>query len=569
MALNLTERRWPRRLLHVPSMTSLSRSKDGYYGTLCNPPFNALSYTWGRFALEKGLALDVSGISWQIPRIAPNHFTVTGFQNVLRKAAAPNGLVWVDIACIDQENLDVKMDEIGKQCDIFRLAGQVYIWLTSLESEFCRDSMVALEHFADHLERMELAENTSEYKAVDFLEQILGDTASVRCKLGSIFRDPWFSSLWTLQEACLCEHAILLTESGHTVPKPYRLAHRLKTPPLLEHLISDCQTIKTSLLPYAEYSEEIKDILLIVDRSGLSFINPGMNASAGSLLLYSAARYRTTTNPLDRIYGIMQAFEFSLGTSKEPGKQFTLPELEDQLGEALNSLSPMTAQMHVHTTPPVLGSAWRPSNSSWLPDVYYMAHSVRSMSTIARDVGKRPVYTGKICPLSKLHSFWNEATAYGEQLFATLGPKWQHYPVNIHLDATAQGPQEPPHNVRQVQSVRQPPSSCPCKSCTEPPRRQNDGLLRFLNAMPMPETEYEVLLLGLCTLTRWTRPTTEGFKGSSSYTVAARAGLLVVKEPSLGNTVWRRVGIASWEAGYGELKAVHEALWDPCQCYLS
>ena len=566
MALDLAKSRWPRRLLNVFSMESFKRSKDGYYGALHNPPFTAISYTWGRFTVEKGPALDVSGISWQVPRINPNHFTLDRFQSVLKKAAGPNGLVWVDIACIDQEDIDVKMDEIGNQADIFRRASNVYVWLTSLDDESSKCTVQSLDRFASRLEQIELTEYTNEYKSENFLEEILGDAGTLRCSLASFFGDPWFSSLWTLQEACLCEHAILLTGSGHTIPKFSPRLSLEKIDPLLDHLIGNCQTIKIALLPYLEHSEAIRQLLEMIDRSGLSFINPGFNASAGSLLLYSAARYRTTTNPLDRIYGIMQVFGLRLGASREPGKNFTLPELEDQLGEALNTVSPTTAQMHVHQIPPPLGSAWRPSSSSFLPSVYYMARCLDSMSSIARETGKMPLYKGSSCTLSEMRIFWNEATSFGERQYAALGPYWQHYACNIHLDACSDGPQEYAQNAQEVQNERLPPSSCPCKGCLDRPKQQKDGLLRFLNTMPRPEVDYRVLMLGTCTLSRWTPPRTKG--GGSSWTVAARLGLLTVKEPRLGNDVWRRVGVLSWEAGYGDLKPVHEALWNPFQCYL-
>lgn len=46
---------------------------------------------------------------------------------------------WIDVVCIDQENYDVKMDEIGKQVGIFANASQVYVWLWSLPSPQLQD----------------------------------------------------------------------------------------------------------------------------------------------------------------------------------------------------------------------------------------------------------------------------------------------------------------------------------------------------------------------------------------------------------------------------------------------
>jgi hypothetical protein len=39
---------------------------------------------------------------------------------------------WIDIACVDQENRDVKMDEVGRQASIFLEAADFFVWLSSL-----------------------------------------------------------------------------------------------------------------------------------------------------------------------------------------------------------------------------------------------------------------------------------------------------------------------------------------------------------------------------------------------------------------------------------------------------
>lgn len=42
-------RQWPRRLLHVPTMTSHQRYREDTYNGEKAPSYNVLSYTWGRF----------------------------------------------------------------------------------------------------------------------------------------------------------------------------------------------------------------------------------------------------------------------------------------------------------------------------------------------------------------------------------------------------------------------------------------------------------------------------------------------------------------------------------------
>jgi hypothetical protein len=71
---------WPRRLLHVPSMTSFEWGPGNVYGCHQTPAYYAITYTWGRWRLKEGNfphinAIDIHGVSWDIPRVNPERFT--------------------------------------------------------------------------------------------------------------------------------------------------------------------------------------------------------------------------------------------------------------------------------------------------------------------------------------------------------------------------------------------------------------------------------------------------------------------------------------------------------------
>lgn len=72
-------RAWPRRLVHLPSMTSLERSTEGFYGTFHEPAFSAVSYTWGQYTISCGPAPEIIGVSKCIPSIKSAYFTVEAF----------------------------------------------------------------------------------------------------------------------------------------------------------------------------------------------------------------------------------------------------------------------------------------------------------------------------------------------------------------------------------------------------------------------------------------------------------------------------------------------------------
>lgn len=87
-------------------------------------------------------ALPIKNIPSAVPRIDPNRFTATQFEQVLRDNTtatiyfseatswAVPGFVWLDVACIDQRpNSPLKAQEIGRQTVIFRGAEEVFVWL--------------------------------------------------------------------------------------------------------------------------------------------------------------------------------------------------------------------------------------------------------------------------------------------------------------------------------------------------------------------------------------------------------------------------------------------------------
>jgi hypothetical protein len=84
---------WPRRLLHVESMavyTRTSKESTCYLSeggeTRNEPPYNIISYTWGRFQARGDtsvIPLQVKGIEWAIPVVESNKaFNIGEFRDV-------------------------------------------------------------------------------------------------------------------------------------------------------------------------------------------------------------------------------------------------------------------------------------------------------------------------------------------------------------------------------------------------------------------------------------------------------------------------------------------------------
>ena len=155
---------WPRRLLHVPSMTSYTWQPGNIYGRYQEPEYNAISYTWGRFCLTRNengsgaegsssskQAIAVANVDWDIPEINPEHFSIEQFHTAIRAATKRlhervdgknTEFLWLDIACIDQRwgSTDGAL-EIGRQAAIFQGADEVYIWLSRSVSAMLEESI--------------------------------------------------------------------------------------------------------------------------------------------------------------------------------------------------------------------------------------------------------------------------------------------------------------------------------------------------------------------------------------------------------------------------------------------
>jgi hypothetical protein len=92
------ESSWPQRLVHIPRsssepLTSYRWEPGDRYGAHVKPAYVVLSYTWGRWRLEEGeedqvRPLPVDGVTWQLPRILPNHFENSKLEQILRSLLA-------------------------------------------------------------------------------------------------------------------------------------------------------------------------------------------------------------------------------------------------------------------------------------------------------------------------------------------------------------------------------------------------------------------------------------------------------------------------------------------------
>lgn len=358
---------WPRRLLHVPTLTSYEWQPGNKYNNIPSPAYNAITYTWGRWRLKNtqlpnATAIPVRGTQWPIPRVDPAHFTAAEFEHIINMTCTLRPMavgqsrekakkepdvefVWLDVACIDQRaNSPRGAAEIGRQAMIFRGAKQVYVWLTTHSFDTLSQAITTLEDFT----------------SVDETRPRPSDAAAIHT-ISHFLADPWFSSLWTLQEAFLRDNAFPLSRDGQMVEYPDAYGD----PQLLDIFDAGrawCMCCEAKASSAQDPSIYTSSAALVTQRGLVAL------ATLNAMATYEAARYRTTSRPEDRVYGIQQVFGFRLGNSSVQksisSRTSGLGDLEIQLGVELMRRYPIISQFHVFTARVPKHDRWRMNAAS-------------------------------------------------------------------------------------------------------------------------------------------------------------------------------------------------------------
>lgn len=552
-------------------MTSHKWEPGNRYGDSVEPAYVAMSYTWGRYTLKDDelphvKPLPIRGVDWPIPRVNPiTHFSVSEFQGIINEVMrVPDRFfkfadyrwrqrtwkrrllnmcyrvlenhywaykfLWLDIACIDQRWTRTTMLEIGRQAQIFRYAKESYAWLSRLPTATLRASLYNLRAAVYGLQKEPFTkEGSQKFHSRPWLRMAIDS-------LTGLLNDPWFSSLWTLQEAFLCNNAILLSRHGEVA---LELSIGALRPFSLQQLFSFASDLivwsERSRAPKAE--PEFNELIGLVHRSGLAalyFNNP--------MALLGVSYTRKTKLDLDRIYGIMQVFgsEFKVGLSREdadPRKEYTLAELEDEFSAAIIKHYPILNQMHVYLSPPELGKGWCVRGNSAVPtiadrgdlfgwdsgkridDGIGIGHrALCEMSTLMVNGNLWAKLSGRCCSFTKLEQAWRQADQ-SPVASKILRSNWRMHRTtmpSIHMIALDRGtPFEP-----QAPELR---------NLNVAPEEFQHDLALWITEQPGVE-DLKVFLLGRSQMDE------EYF----------HSGMLLIERTTANITHWHRVGICMW-----------------------
>ncbi|KFY63558.1 hypothetical protein V496_03866 [Pseudogymnoascus sp. VKM F-4515 (FW-2607)] len=502
---------WPRRLLHVASMTSYEWQSGNKYNGVKEPSYNAISYTWGRYEDPSEAPINISGLTWKVPGIKKSHFTVSEFEQALKTTANKGAFIWVDIACIDQENEAVKMAEINNQAAIYQRAREVFAWMVPWATSDMSKAYYTIEKYAESIGYIR-PDGHPRLEPSNMAIQV--DIESVSRIFQGMAQQGWFTSLWTLQEAFLSRPFFLSKSSELVYYRPFfggKYGDN-KFPVGISYVTGGCRDI-WDILRFSN-DPHARSICQSITDSGLF----SMYFFREPYLLYPAALKRYVSLPQDSFYAIMHVWGIQMPTMDDADRLLL------KLAIYTNSTDPLSYQIFVHETPVRASEAWRMSRTTHLPFQFFNSASIEHYCTIKATTRDRPEFSGNMTTLDDIALYW-AATQQQRR-----GSQKVPYRPNVFLDA--------------VQS-----SNCVCLELEDHPPaidhphipRQDDKytqkwpLQDLARRFPFPLKSYCVLLLG-------SRSTRVFQRESPGY----RIGLIVRQEESGKNKPWYRVGFCSW-----------------------
>lgn len=174
--------------------------------------FTALSYTWGDPGSQKTIFIEEHAVE-----VTVNLFDALQH---MRHAERPR-TIWVDAICINQADDEEKNKQVLRMRYIYAMANSVEVWLGNFEKEDELEALVVIQKIGavvgDHEEA--LAHGFGPRFEKYFLEVLENCSSGVVKALCDLFRLPWWTRVWVVQELALAKQDVAVVRCGHmTLP---------------------------------------------------------------------------------------------------------------------------------------------------------------------------------------------------------------------------------------------------------------------------------------------------------------------------------------------------------------
>jgi hypothetical protein len=249
------------------------------------PDFETVSYVWGDRKEERHI--EVSGKSLLV--------TKNLYSGLLRLRHAKRGrTLWIDQICINQWDLEEKAAQVALMRDIYKQCTQCVTWMGELTREGCEVPLCDAEAVLDFLRQVAAAKITPlSALPVLFEQSDKGSAARRAFEAFSMYGNPWWSRIWTVQEAIIPSSGILVWGPLFIGRKDVLAAARnLRDLPSLLSLPDAFAFYRHT------YTELLRRLLYPVHGFNHSKTDNALN-------LLMRWRHREFTNPRDKVYALL------------------------------------------------------------------------------------------------------------------------------------------------------------------------------------------------------------------------------------------------------------------------
>jgi hypothetical protein len=179
---------------------------------ISNLDFTALSYTWGDPKVRKPIKINGQSLD-----VTLNLYHALHHMRSLHEVRT----FWIDAVCINQDDLDERAAQVLRMCDIYTIAKNVEVWLGLEEDRFDAEAMQLVTDLGAAVADAEgfLAKGKNNRQREQFFHSFAESTPERLRALGRLFKRPWWTRIWIVQELSLAKQNNAIVRCGtHVTP---------------------------------------------------------------------------------------------------------------------------------------------------------------------------------------------------------------------------------------------------------------------------------------------------------------------------------------------------------------
>jgi len=283
------------------------------------PDFYALSYVWGDPSKTRSILVNGQ-------RFGVGENLHDALCHLRRYYVQPDfsPFIWIDAICINQGNIHERSQQVTRMTDIYTLSRQVIIWL-GVSDEGSNRSIGQLFRIAtaeasvrsstDHVLRDSASGSGEQTQVANEVNEVSWDKGGeldddddddlepdeIMGLVAVLGERPWFSRIWTVQEACLGARDPILWAGRHWVAMQDLAVLFSHWAQLNPHYVELC----FSVLALASIRQLLRHADPTQDGSRARLQDTSTSAAEFFLQLLYLLHGNRASDPLDQLYGLL------------------------------------------------------------------------------------------------------------------------------------------------------------------------------------------------------------------------------------------------------------------------